>query len=83
MPMRTLSWRRAMECERRNCFDHLECGSYRAFGVVLMRGRETEIGEHAVAHVARNVAVVAANGVAAGRLKCMQDFAKVFRIEMG
>src|SRR5262245_12987844 len=47
--------RRTRERQFRDTFDRLESGLNRALGVVLMRGGKSEIGENAVAHVARDV----------------------------
>ena len=48
-----------------------------------MRGWKTEIGQHAVAHISGNVAVVASNGIAAMSLKSTQNLTQIFRIELG
>ena len=53
----------------------------RALGVVLMRLRKAEIGEHAIAHELRDVALVAADDLAAGALVGGDHRPHVFRIE--
>jgi hypothetical protein len=59
----------------------LQCGVDCALGVVFVRRREAEIGEHAVSHQAKDMAVVAPNGVAAAVLELVKNCSQVFRVE--
>ena len=62
-------------------FDQLQPGAHRALGVVLVRLRPAEIGQHAVAQVLGDMAVEAADHLRAGRLIGAHDRAQVLGIE--
>ena len=61
MPTRTCKGDAGGGIELRHRFDQGEPGTHRALGVVLVRLRIAEIGQHAVAHVLGDEAAVALN----------------------
>ena len=70
-----------MNIEPADRLDQLEAGAHRPLGVVLVRLRPAEVGEHAVAQVFCNVAVEAADHLRARRLVRAHDFTQVLGVE--
>src|SRR3546814_3811615 len=60
--------------------DDLQAGADGALGIVLVGAREAEVDQHAVAHVARDVALQPGDHAGAGVLVGAHDGAQIFRI---
>ena len=83
MPMRACSRAAGRGFQTSHLCDQREPGAHRPLGVVLVRPRPTEIGDHAVAQELGDVAVEARDHLRAGRLIGAHDLAQVLGIEPG
>ena len=61
--------------------DHIQPGSDRPLGIVLMRPRVAEIKEYTVAHVFGDKPVEAADDIGDGAMIRGDDLAQIFRVE--
>ena len=55
--------------------------AHRALGIIFMGSRIAEIGQHAIAHVSSDKAIVPADRLGGALLVCTQDLAQVLRVE--
>ena len=69
--------------EPSDLLDQLKPGAHRPLGVVLVRLRPAEIGEHAIADVFGDVPAPTVDRLGAGRLIGADDLAHVLRVEPG
>jgi hypothetical protein len=67
--------------ERLYCSDHVEPGSHGALGVILVRARIAEIGQHSITHEPGDAAVVTGNNLRAGGSIGADHFPHVLRIK--
>ena len=72
---------RGIRFETCDGLDELEPGAYGTLCVILVGARISEVGEHAVAHVAGDVAIVAFDGGRYGILIAAVDIAQLLRVE--
>ena len=81
MPTRAASGSPAGVCSRATACDHRQPGAHRPLGLVLVRLRPAEVGEHPVAHVLGDVALAARDRARHSVLVGADDVAHVLGIE--
>lgn len=76
-----LQWGLRARLQIRHGLDEREAGAHGLLGIVLMRLRITEIGEHAVAHISRHDSLIAVDYLGDAVVKERHQLAHVFRIK--